>query len=436
MSEDAKPTNAGLPFARQRDFWRLMGYGVVLGVGPGLGALLFLGVVNGLTELIWPEDPDPSFLGGELWWIGAAAAAGLVVGVLRKALRMPESQPGIFGMLEKEHVDYRQVPKTVLVSIVSLVGGSSLGPSFAQGSIGGGLGTWLSERRRLPPELERTNTLSGASGSLGALLGAPFLGSLLVVETARPSAARFINVFVPATVAATIGFAIVFLVSGTQFFDLFEVEGYELEGWHLLVAIPLGLLGAVLTVAIALTIKLLSRLTAPLQGSLLLPVLGGAGFGLVGLLLPLTMFAGSAQLPVAIDEDAELGIGLLVAVLLAKIFSFGLSHATGFIGGSVVPSIFIGGTAGIVVHLVFPDIPKALAIACLLAAVPGAAVQIPFTLIGFAALAVGLGAVETAPVGVAVLTAYVAVAGLGLLQPHGKRHGDVVGMTKPPTDDA
>jgi hypothetical protein len=78
-----------------------------------------------------------------------------------------------------------------------------------------------------------------------------------------------------------------------------------------------------------------------------------------------------------------------------------------------MPALFIGGTAGLAVHALFPEIPIALAFSCMLVALPGVSIGAPFSMIFLAALTVGIGAVESAPAGVAVLTAYTLNSGLG-----------------------
>ena len=115
----------------------------------------------------------------------------------------------------------------------------------------------------------------------------------------------------------------------------------------------------------------------------------------------------------AITEVETLGATLLILVVLAKILAVGVSLTTGFIGGPVMPTLFIGGTAGLAVHVVFPDIPIALAVSAMLVAVPGVSLGTPFTMMLLATLTVGIGAVETVPAGIAVLTAYTVTAGLG-----------------------
>ena len=67
-------------------------------------------------------------------------------------------------------------------------------------------------------------------------------------------------------------------------------------------------------------------------------------------------------------------MGLLAALVIAKMLTFAVSQASGFVGGPIFPALFIGGTAGVLVHQVFPGVPLGLAFSCLLAAVPGSLV--------------------------------------------------------------
>ena len=158
---------------------------------------------------------------------------------------------------------------------------------------------------------------------------------------------------------------------------------------------------------------------------MLRPTLGGIAFGLVAVAFPLTLFTGSDQLTTVIDDRAALGAGLLTAVVFAKILTFAIGMSTGFIGGPFFPMLFIGGTAGIAAHLLVPGLPVGLALTCLFAALPGAVVAAPFTLVLLAALTTQVGALQTAPIGIAVLTAYIVVSGSGILLEMARRRAPV-----------
>src|SRR5262249_22333526 len=155
--------------------------------------------------------------------------------------------------------------------------------------------------------------------------------------------------------------------------------------------------------------KLFVRLKIP---DIAKSVLGGLIFGIVGVALPLTMFNGADQLTTVLGRAGTLGLGLLIATLIAKMLTFGVSEGSGFVGGPIFPSLFIGGTAGVIVHQVIPGVPLGLAFACLLAAVPGTLVAAPFAMVLMVAFLTKLGALETAPVLIAVFTAYLTMEGV------------------------
>ena len=112
------------------------------------------------------------------------------------------------------------------------VGGASLGPEDALGKMGGGLGTWISERQKLSDDLRATNTLSGMSAGYGGLLSSPILASILTLEIARPSAARFADTLVGGLLAASVAFAVFFPIAGSTFVGLYELPSYEYEDWQ------------------------------------------------------------------------------------------------------------------------------------------------------------------------------------------------------------
>lgn len=105
---------------------------------------MFIGVIKFGGK--WYTDSHPGWFGGHWWWVAVAAAAGVVVGLLRRLTRLPEQVPGLFEDLKTEHVDPGLVAGVAVVSAVSLIGGASLGPEKALGTMGGGAGSWIARR--------------------------------------------------------------------------------------------------------------------------------------------------------------------------------------------------------------------------------------------------------------------------------------------------
>jgi H+/Cl- antiporter ClcA len=379
-------------------------------------ALVFLAAVDAATELWFTMPRDPGWFDGSLWWVAVTTGAGVLVGVLRRAARLPRKLPGTVEELQDQHVDPSTALQATAVSLVSLAGGASLGPEDALGKLGGGLGTWASDRRKLDDEQRATNTLTGMAGAFGGMLSSPLLASILTLEIGRPRGRSFANSLVAGLVAATVAFAIYFPVAGSTFVGLYTVPAYDYEDWHLLAAVPLGLVAGALALVTVVAAAGLTRLAGRLgDRTVLLSTIGGLAFGLVGVALPLTLFTGTEQLGTVIKDGATLGAGLLVAVVFAKILVFALCEATGFIGGPFLVMLFIGGAAGTAAHVLIPGLPEGLAFTAMFAALPASVVAAPFSLILLTALTTQIGTLQVTPVIVAVLTAYLAVSGSGLL---------------------
>ena len=277
--------------------------------------------------------------------------------------------------------------------------------------MGGGLGTWISERHKLSEDIAATNTLSGMSGAWGGLLASPILTSVLVLELARPKAARFTNTLVATLLSSSVAFAVYFPIAGSTFVGLYTTPSYKYEDWQLLAAIPLGLVagsradhrsgdrtghGAV---------RSGRQADGPARGARGNRVRVGRGRAAAG--------RPPYESATTVIGDG-LGAGLLIAVVFAKILVFAVCEATGFIGGPFLAMLFIGGTAGVSAHVLIPGLPEGFAFAAMFAALPGALVNAPFSLILLAALTTQIGTLQIAPVAIAVLTAYLAV-GTGTL---------------------
>jgi H+/Cl- antiporter ClcA len=133
------------------------------------------------------------------------------------------------------------------------------------------------------------------------------------------------------------------------------------------------------------------------------------------------MFTGTDQLATVLADASDLGLGLVLALMVGKMLAFAVSQASGFVGGPIFPALFIGGTAGVAVHLLLPDIPMALAFSCMLAAVVGGLASAPFAMVLLAGLLTQVGALQSAPILLAVISSYVTVEGTGFLVNLAKR---------------
>jgi H+/Cl- antiporter ClcA len=178
----------------------------------------------------------------------------------------------------------------------------------------------------------------------------------------------------------------------------------------------LGVVSAVIMATLVAVLLVVRKLASALGNRYVIGVVGGLIVGTISVALPLTLGAGQSQLETVIGEMEGLGLGLLAAVLVAKMVALSISVEMGFLGGNVFPMIFIGGLSGVIVHTAFPGIPAALAVSCMLAAVPGSYLRAPISMTFIAAVALALDPRTAAPVAVAVVTSYLLVASVRYLR--------------------
>ena len=400
-------------FARDRSFWQLMGRASVIGLLAGSAVLMFTRVVRWGQDIIWPAEIEYDFGGGTWWWVVVLTATGLIVGILRVLWNVPDDLDGSLTILQDASVDRTTALPAIGISALSLVGGVSLGPFDGGVRSGALVGDWWARMRGIPDEEREQTTLSGINGALGGMLTAPILATLLVTELRWPDKRQYYRILIPSLTAAIFGFAINFAIVGDTFLGVFALPSYSVEWWHFLVAVGLGLVGASLAWLLGLTVFVIRRWVVPLVGNQILrATVGGLALGVLAMAIPMTLASGKGQLGAAIKDFEQLSTACLIAAVVGKILAVAIALTTGFIGGPVMPSLFIGGAAGLAIHAAVPEIPITLAFACLLVAVPGVSIGAPFTMVLLAALTVGVGAVETVPGAVAVLTAYTATAGL------------------------
>jgi H+/Cl- antiporter ClcA len=386
---------------------QLLALAVVVGAVLALLGLAYLGLTGAITDLIF-GDPRIDAWSGDWWWIPYTAAGGLVIGALRRWWGTTDHVPGGVAVIESGEVDHRVAPSWVGLAAVSAVAGASLGPSFALVMMGGGLASWIASRIwRDDPDIRLEATMTGIAGGFGGVFTSPGLGTLIVSELAPIRRERYVEGLLPQLIAATAAFAVFFGVAGSTLLNSFAVPTKEFSAWDLLTGVGLGIAASAVMIVFVMIVKLVQALAGKVSNGLVRGLVGGSLVGLIAMALPLTVGAGNDQLSTVIDESATISVWLLVAVLVGKMLAMALSLATGFIGGNVLPMLFVGGTAGVIVHLMFPDIPYAVAVSAMMVAVPGAVIKAPIGLTFIAVLSVGLGPLTTAPVAIAVATSYI-----------------------------
>jgi H+/Cl- antiporter ClcA len=403
-------------FATSKTFWIKFGWGVLIGLLAALGVLFYTYVINIGLKFLWPDPPGAEPFSGS-WRVAIImTTAGLLVGLLHRFTKAKGVGVGV--IIVDGRVDNRFVPGALLISLVSLIGGFSLGPVLPTGMLAGGLATWISDKRKLSEEIRRSNVVSSITAAYGGLFTAPLGAFLIPLEMPHRQTIESYGALIIAGVTALLGFLVFYITGGYQFdgvLRLLDLPQYTLEAWHLVAALMIGLLGAAVALILGLSIGILKKLVIPLnRWPILRSTLAGFILGLLGMALPLTLFQGSEGLVYVTENAVQIGAALLVVVIFAKILATAGALSTGFIGGSIFPMFFVGGTLGTVVTLLFPDIPIALTVGCGMVAVTTGILPIPIAFGVYTILIVGLPIIEAIPIFVAGLTALFVMGGFGL----------------------
>jgi H+/Cl- antiporter ClcA len=400
---------------KSRVYWKRMGWGLFLGLISAIGAFIFIMLMNLGQSIFLPHLTDNWTLFSGPWWIVAVmTGAGLLVGLIHRYTSAQEMNA--FDAVDKGYMDPKPVPSSLLASLISLVGGFSLGPEVPTGFLAAGLASWISRRRNMDPETTKTNVLSGVSGAYAGLFSSPFAMILILLESNHKQNVIYYGTLLIAGLAAVIGFAVFYAFDGLNYSSLLGILSppkYDLQLWHLGASVLLGLLAVPVALIFVIFTKVLQRLSEPLNSKpLLRSTLGGFLLGLLAVAIPTTIGLGTTEMSIVTQQATEIGVVLLIVFALAKLLALSGALNFGFIGGPIFPMLFVGSCIGAAVNLIFPQIPLGLALGCMIVAVPAAVVPIPIALVAIGIIIIGLSPTNAVPVFISALVAYSVTHGL------------------------
>ena len=160
--------------------------------------------------------------------------------------------------------------------------------------------------------------ISGVSSMLAAFITSPFSGAMLGLESAQggiSGLATYFWVLFPSLLASAVATVVFVLLSGTFFETLYRFPAYAPRVVDMIYAVPLGLIGGAVGLLFMLSLSRLQRLLQPMKTHVVLRgLLGGLAMGLIGALLPLTLFSGEEQTADLITHAAEIGVLMLIVL--------------------------------------------------------------------------------------------------------------------------
>lgn len=345
---------------------------VVVGLGAGLGAVVFRELIVLVTRLVTGTTDYAATPGAPLpWWpeigrwflVAAPVVGGLLYGPLVYRYAREARGHGVPEvMLAVAENDGRIRPRVAVVksiaSALTIGTGGSVGREGPIVQIGSAIGSSLGQWMRMPSSRLRLLVACGAGGGISATFNAPISGVLFALEIILLdfTMLSFVVVVTASAVANLVARA---FEGSTTFLALppFRVDSLLQFGFVALV----GLVGALVGVAFTRVLYGLEDLAdAVWRGpEWLRPAVGGLLVGLLLVALPEMYGVGYPVLQAGVA--GQYAFGFLLVLLVGKMLATSLTLAIGGSGGIFAPSLFLGATAGTAMGLGFAALAPGVA---------------------------------------------------------------------------
>ena len=419
-----EPASAPDPTAiiKSRSYVALLLLGALLGVPVATVAYFFLDGVSRLQTEIFIDLPKSlGFHGEPLWWpLPWLALSGVLVALAIRYLPGTGGHEPSEGFKSGGPVQPVELFGIVAAAFATLGLGVVLGPEAPLIAIGSGLGVLAVHlvKRDAPPMAAVVIGAAGSFAAIATLLGSPLVGAFLLMEMAGLGGPMMEIVLIPGLLAAGVGSLIFVGLNSLTGFGSFSLTVSSIphvgapNGVEFLWAIAIGMGGAV----VATVIFKLSTMLRPLVERSRVLVTPVAGLAVAGLAIAFAagtgrsssevLFSGQSALPSLVQQAAGWTVGALLLLLVCKGLAYAIS-LSGFRGGPIFPSMFIGAAGGIALSHV-GGLPMIAGAAMGVGAMIAGALKMPFTAVLLPSLLFVTDAVTLMPlVIVAVVVSYV-----------------------------
>jgi H+/Cl- antiporter ClcA len=416
---------AAAALLRSRSYWVLLAIAAAIGIPVSAVAYFFLDLVSLLQHWIFTSLPGAlGFHGEPLWWPAPPLlVAGLLVALAIRYLPGTGGHSPADGLSTKGAPGPAQLPGVILAALATLALGAVLGPEAPLIALGGGLAVCVVRlgRRKAPASVEAMVAAAGSFAAISALFGSPLLGAFLLMEVVGLGGLSLELVLLPGLLAAGVGSVVFIGLGHWTGLGTFSLRIGNLphvgspKAGEFAWAVAIGLAAALLGTGIR-QLGLRARTVVDRRRLLITPVAGLAVAGLAiayaagtGRQSSDVLFSGQSALPALAGHAASYSVGALLLLVACKSLAYGVS-LSGFRGGPVFPSLFIGAAGGILLsHL--PGLGMIAGMAMGIGAMCAVMLRLPLTSVLLAALLLSSDGVAVMPlVIVAVVVAYVVSA--------------------------
>lgn len=360
---------------------------VFVGLATGLGAVVFISLLDYVFYLSFEVSRDIWTVLGNYYVIILPAIGGLIVGPVIYHVAQEVKGGGVPEVMACMAVQGGRMRKRVafvkiLTSAITIGSGGSAGREGPMVQIGGGIGSIVGQYLKMSDERIKTLVAAGAAGGISAAFNAPIAGAMFALEILMGYVGLDFSLVVLSSVSSAIVSRAMLGAS-----PAFTVPEYRLMS---VPEMPLSLVLGILAGLVGLAfVRLLYRLEHVFDEwrfpAYWKPAVGGLIVGVIGFFLP--QIFGTSFGAMEDTLNGRLPFLLMAVLIFGKMMGTSLTLGSGGSGGDLAPLLFIGavlgGTFGSVVHGLFPSFTSDVGPYALvgMGAVFGGAAQAPITAI-------------------------------------------------------
>lgn len=319
---------------------------LVTGAVIGAAVWVFLQLMHNIMHILWETIPEA--LDFKYYTIVLCTIGGVVIGLWRKHagdLIVPLEET--IGEFKKNgRIKYSNMPQLFTSALLPLFFGGSVGPEMGLFTVIAGFISWAKDRYIVA--IARIESLNAAGKTLGNpfILQVPLAGLvkedvIINNEVYNVSKSQKNVMIATAVIGSILTIRLLDAVVHRDHMVFAAFEGFAIGKTEILAFVPLVLLGLGVAFFFLFSQELMEKTTSKLgEAHVLRATIGGFVLGLIGFLLPLTMFSGEFEMIELQATWTEYTPYFLIFLGFVKLWLTGFNQATHFKGGSYFPVMF------------------------------------------------------------------------------------------------
>jgi len=333
---------------------------ILIGIGAGIGAVLFRYLIRGVEWVGYEWLPDLTASWGKAYVVIVPTVGGLIVGLLVFYFAREAKGHGVPEVMEAVALKGGRIRPIVaviksLASSICIGSGGSVGREGPIVQIGSALGSTVGQIFRLSDERIRNLVACGAAGGIAATFNAPIAGVVFAIEIilGELSVAHFSTIVISSVTASVIGQAFFGDVAAFPLVSQYHINSI----WEYFFYPLLGILAALVAVAFVKILYGLEDLFERWKSipEWFQPAVGGALIGVLALVYPQFTSVQWESLPQIFNVGYEvigntlqnqIVLEAVFVLLVLKLLATAITLGSGGSGGVFAPSLFMGAMLG------------------------------------------------------------------------------------------